>query len=64
MPDRQLLLLRHAKAVIADPGMEDFDRPLVHPERGEFSLGRMVRIYAWHGKHHLAHLELSRTAGA
>lgn len=27
MPDRQLLLLRHAKAIIGE-GMEDFDRPL------------------------------------
>ena len=32
MRDRQLLLLRHAKAVIGE-GLEDFDRPLA--ERGE-----------------------------
>jgi phosphohistidine phosphatase len=47
MPDRQLLLLRHAKAVIGDPGMEDFDRPLA--ERGEKAAKAMGRYMAEHG---------------
>lgn len=47
MPDRQLLLLRHAKAVIADPGMEDFDRPLA--ERGEKAAKAMGQYMAGHG---------------
>ena len=65
-PSLGLIEALHARwvALLRTLTPEDFDRPLVHPERGEFSLGRMVRIYAWHGKHHLAHLELSRTAGA
>ena len=65
-PSLGLIEALHARwvALLRTLAPEDFDRPLVHPERGEFSLGRMVRIYAWHGKHHLAHLELSRTAGA
>lgn len=41
MPDRQLLLLRHAKAVIGPPGMADFDRPLA--ERGQSAARRMGR---------------------
>jgi hypothetical protein len=42
----------------------DFERPLIHPVSGETTLGRMIRVYAWHGRHHLAHLEMSRQAGA
>jgi hypothetical protein len=37
---------------------EDFDREFVHPERGPMSLKTNVRLYAWHGRHHLAHLNL------
>lgn len=46
-PDRQLLLLRHAKAVIGDPDMEDFDRPLAG--RGEKAAKAMGRYMAEHG---------------
>ncbi len=34
----------------------DFARILVHPESGELSLSQMVALYAWHGKHHTAHI--------
>jgi phosphohistidine phosphatase len=44
---RHLLLLRHAKAVLGDPGMEDFDRPLA--ERGEKASAAMGRYMAAHG---------------
>ncbi len=47
MPDRQLLLLRHAKAAIGDPGMEDFDRPLA--ERGGKAAKAMGRYMSEHG---------------
>ncbi len=33
MPNRQLLLLRHAKAVIGEGGMQDIDRPLARAAR-------------------------------
>ena len=46
MPDRQLLLLRHAKAVIGD-GLEDFDRPLA--PRGEKAAEAMGRYMAENG---------------
>jgi len=46
MPDRQLLLLRHAKAVIGE-GMDDFDRPL--SSRGEEAAGAMGRYMAANG---------------
>ena len=46
MPDLQLLLLRHAKAVLGD-GMEDFDRPLAL--RGEQAAQAIGRYMAAHG---------------
>ena len=46
MPDRQLLLLRHAKAVIGE-GMDDFDRPLA--PRGEAAAQRMGHYMAASG---------------
>lgn len=36
---------------------EDFARTLVHPEHGRaLSLEWMLAQYAWHGRHHLAHV--------
>ena len=37
-------------------GAEDFRRPLVHPEHGRMTLDRMLQLYAWHGRHHVAHV--------
>ncbi|MDL1892843.1 putative metal-dependent hydrolase, partial [Sphingobacteriales bacterium CHB3] len=35
----------------------DFKRTLFHPEhQKEFSLDGILGMYAWHGKHHLAHI--------
>ena len=35
----------------------DWERTLVHPEHGRvFSLWEMLGIYAWHGRHHAAHV--------
>ncbi len=34
----------------------DFQRKLVHPETGEWTLGKMLGLYAWHGRHHTAHI--------
>ncbi len=34
----------------------DFNKTFIHPESGETSLKRNLGIYAWHGKHHLAHI--------
>lgn len=46
MPDRQLLLLRHAKAVLGE-GMDDFDRPLA--PRGEQAAQAIGRYMAANG---------------
>ena len=34
----------------------DFARSLTHPEIGLVSLDRMLAMYAWHGRHHAAHI--------
>jgi len=43
---------------------EDFSRALIHSERGEITLDSMVALYAWHGRHHTAHItELKKNKG-
>jgi hypothetical protein len=34
----------------------EFDRKLNHPESGILALKVYLGAYAWHGKHHLAHI--------
>lgn len=34
----------------------DFDRGYVHPENGRQTLGLALAIYAWHSRHHTAHI--------
>lgn len=38
----------------------DFRRTLKHPELGIVELDRYVALYAWHGKHHVAHITALR----
>jgi len=35
---------------------ESFARTLYHPEQGTMSLDRLLALYAWHGRHHIAHV--------
>ncbi|MCB0665168.1 MAG: putative metal-dependent hydrolase [Saprospiraceae bacterium] len=38
---------------------EDFDKYYIHPEyNNKYALGAVCKLYAWHGKHHLAHLQI------
>lgn len=46
---RWLLLLRML-------GEDDYARTLVHPENGEMTVGMLLRLYEWHGRHHIAHI--------
>lgn len=34
----------------------DFSRKFNHPELGELTLDALVGLYAWHGRHHIAHV--------
>jgi uncharacterized damage-inducible protein DinB len=37
-------------------GPGDFQRPLNHPDNGRMTLDQMLGLYAWHGRHHVAHV--------
>ena len=37
---------------------QDFARPLVHPQHGPRTVDWMLQLYAWHGPHHVAHLQI------
>lgn len=34
----------------------EFQRKLNHPENGTMSLDTVLALYAWHGRHHVAHI--------
>jgi uncharacterized damage-inducible protein DinB len=39
---------------------EDFARPVQHPEYGPMTLDKLLQMYAWHGRHHVAHVTTLR----
>lgn len=42
----------------------DFERPLMHPHNGPMTIDRLLQMYAWHGRHHVAHVtELRKREG-
>lgn len=42
--------------LLASLGSADFARTLHHPDRGDLTLGQLVALYGWHGRHHVAHI--------
>jgi uncharacterized damage-inducible protein DinB len=38
----------------------EWARTYLHPERGALRLDQALAMYAWHGRHHLAHIERTR----
>jgi hypothetical protein len=42
-------------------GPEDFSRRLRHPEHGPMTLDDLLGSYAWHGRHHVAHITSLRS---
>ena len=55
--ERWVRLLHSVKA-------EEFARTFVHPDHGVRTLDWMLFLYAWHGKHHTAHItELRKQKG-
>jgi uncharacterized damage-inducible protein DinB len=51
--DRWVRLLRSLRA-------EDWKRTFRHPELGPMPLERNLALYAWHGRHHVAHITALR----
>jgi cell wall-associated NlpC family hydrolase len=67
-PEVSLALLDalHRRWVILLESMRpgDFARKLQHPEKGSITLDWMLQLYAWHGRHHAAHItELRKREG-
>lgn len=40
---------------------EQFSRTFVHPELGPLTVDTHLHLYAWHSRHHVAHIENLRT---
>ena len=39
---------------------EQFARTVLHPVNGPMTLDRMLQLYSWHGRHHIAHITSQR----
>lgn len=53
-----LLEALHRRWVVLLRSLEDrdFARTLRHPESGPMNLDHLLAMYAWHGRHHVAHI--------
>ena len=58
-----LLDALHHRWVVLLESLEatDYARELVHPQHGPVTLDWMLQLYAWHGRHHAAHVSELRT---
>lgn len=67
-PDLSLSLLTalHARWVTLLRSLDDaaFARTFRHPVLGEKRLDWTLALYAWHGRHHLAHIQISKSLAA
>lgn len=43
-------------AVLRSMSAADFERALRHPDHGIINLNQLLGLYAWHGRHHVAHV--------
>jgi uncharacterized damage-inducible protein DinB len=44
-------------ALLRSMDSDDFDRTFLHPEHGSvLTLKQLLGLYAWHGRHHVAHI--------
>ncbi len=62
VPSLRLLEAVHAKWVAVLKGMDEtaFRKSFIHPDGNrEIFLFDSVNTYSWHGRHHLAHIELA-----
>jgi uncharacterized damage-inducible protein DinB len=47
---------QHWTALLNSMSDEDFNKKFKHPETGEWTLDGALALYAWHSKHHTAHV--------
>lgn len=65
-PSLALLEALHERWVALLRSLDDgaFARPLEHPADGPLTLSDLLHLYAWHGRHHTAHVtELRKRRG-
>ncbi|MBI4543681.1 MAG: bacillithiol transferase BstA [Gemmatimonadetes bacterium] len=57
-PSLQLLEALHLRWVmlLRSLGPAEYERSFRHPEWGPITLGVTLRLYEWHGRHHVAHI--------
>jgi uncharacterized damage-inducible protein DinB len=62
----QLLEAMHCRwvALLRSLKEQDWQRIYRHPEMGDVTMEKMLALYAWHGRHHVAHItELRKQKG-
>ncbi len=61
-PSLQLLESLHYRWVHLLRSLEEksFSRSLIHPEMGSLRIDQILDLYAWHGRHHVAHITTLR----
>jgi uncharacterized damage-inducible protein DinB len=47
-------------ALLESLNEEDFNKTLIHPDSGEWTVAQFLALYAWHGLHHTAHITALR----
>jgi len=59
----QLIAALHTRWVtlLESLGEADFQRGYIHPESGRQNLAHVLALYAWHSRHHTAHITNLRT---
>ncbi len=57
-PSLELIEGLHARwvSLLESLSDDDYARTFAHPELGEVSLDMNLQIYAWHSRHHVAHI--------
>ncbi|WP_415783062.1 DinB family protein [Brevibacillus invocatus] len=58
----QLLEALHARWVVLLRSLSDTElqRTFIHPDSGVITVWQSIGVYAWHGRHHVAHLKMVR----
>lgn len=61
-PSLALLDVMHLRLAHLLHGMrdDDFQRTLLHPQNGPMTIDSLLTVYAWHGRHHAAHVTALR----
>lgn len=59
----QLLEALHARWVVLLRSISaaELQRTFIHPDSGVITVAKNIGVYAWHGRHHVAHLKMVRS---